>query len=140
MTDDNNAAKNRRREERLEYVATCLVEIKAPSWAMSAEPLEGSTENITRNGVKVVFADFAHARYERWNAHLTAGETIKVVVRIPHRGQLVALPGQVAWTRYEGTPRGFGECSVGILLALLTPAAALAVDEILLEIKGGAGA
>lgn len=136
MTDDSNSAMNRRREERLEYVATCLVEVRSPSWAMSAEPLEGSTENITRNGVKVIFSDFSHQRYERWNSHLIAGEVIKVVVRIPHRGQLIALPGQVAWTRYEGTPRGFGECSVGILLALLTPSAALAVDEILEEVKG----
>lgn len=137
MIDDNNSAANRRREERIEYVATCLMEVKSPGWAMSAEPLEGSTENITRNGVKVIFDDFSHARYEKWNAHLLAGEVIKVVVRVPHGGQLISLPGQIAWTRFEGTPHGFGECSVGVLLALLPPASARAVDEILAEIKAG---
>lgn len=135
-TDLTESGINRRREQRLEYIARCLVDVKSPSWAMSAEPLEGSTENITRNGVKVIFSEFSHARYERWNSHLLAGDTISVVVRLPHAGQLISLPGQVAWTRYEGTPRGFGECSVGVLLALLSPASQRAVDDILADIKG----
>lgn len=112
-------APNRRGTHRVPYNADCYLDPVAPAWSMLPRPMEATTVNVTEHGLRVDIPSFPHLRYEKWNKHISEGETITVSVRLVRAPHSLTVTGQVVWMRYEQLRPDSGSCSLGILLSLL---------------------
>ncbi len=112
---------NRRTEERVEFESDCTIEMKAPSWTMLPEPVQGRTINITEHGIRVMFSDFPQSRFEKWDPYISRGDTIQVLICLTNADPPLELGGQIVWCQFDADNGKLGTCHVGILLSLQSP-------------------
>lgn len=130
MTNPDDT-QNRRRQARVPLTSDCELLPKAPAWTLLPDPLPGRTVNITEHGMRVLLPRFSAARYEKWRAHVDLGETIHVTLRLQAASQPVELAGEIVWIQYEPLTEQSGQCSVGILLALLEPEMRRTLEQVI---------
>lgn len=124
MSDsDSTGGVNRRREQRLDFVSDCRVELVSPAWLLLPEPLAGKTQNLTMHGLKVILPRFPRRRHEQWKQAIADGEEMAVNVRLDTARGEVVIRGNVVWSQYTpGESSSSGACSVGVLLGIAPPA------------------
>ncbi len=131
---------NKRRDPRLQYTSECLLEVELPAWAMTTQPIQGETANITAHGMRLNLPGFQRLRAERWRKAVEDHERIAVRVRLGTDPGGLSLHGQVVWFDYEDTDDAeyvFG--SAGILFVVLREGEARMLRSLIESIDAGDG-
>jgi len=128
---------NRRREQRLQFVADCEVDVKGPAWAMTMDPLSAQTMNLTPHGIRLMVPRFSRERFDKWDALLKRGDSIRVTIRLTNHREPVFLDGEIVWGAPEGPEdRGLGLYAFGVLLNVMKPEMAKRLRRIIEGISG----
>lgn len=131
---------NKRRDPRVQFTSECLLEVEIPAWAMTTQPIQGETANITAHGMRLNLPGFQRLRAERWRQAVENHERIAVRVRLSTDPGGLSLNGQVVWFDFEDTDEVdyvFG--SVGILFVVLRESEARMLRKLIESIDSSDG-
>ncbi len=113
--------RDRRREPRVEFARNCRVNITAPPWAMTREPLIGTTGDITLHGVRITFEQAEPAHVSAWAEAVRNDDELRVEIVLEDIGEGTLLKGQIVWLQ-ETDPdpaRATGPSSIGVLFSVM---------------------
>ncbi len=107
---------DRRKEPRHGFLQSCRVSIVAPAWAVTPEPLEGKTEDITLNGLRVNFDSAPSSFAANWEEANEGMHELKVTIEFIGLNDFPALKGQIVWFHQTDDS---SECSIGVLFSIM---------------------
>jgi hypothetical protein len=102
----------------------CSFSITSPPWALTPEPLQGTTEDISLHGARLFLEDLPAELGKSWKEALDQDTELKVEIRLPEKEDLPLLKGQIVWL-YTETPLEAdmdpptGTTVLGILFSIL---------------------
>lgn len=136
--------RERRRERRLEFISQCQLMVVAPPWALTNRPINGTTEDITLNGLKINLLHLEVKRAQRWAEAIAGDEELKVQIRMTALEGFPILRGQIVWMHNDGIKAELelGEeevlenpASVGVLFGLMRPNEKSHVEKLVEELS-----
>lgn len=134
--DPETGGASRRRAQRREFEADCIVEVTTPAWAMLKEPLRGRSANLTQFGIKIVLPHTPIDRAMTWKEGVDGFERLMVRVSLLGDPEPLTLNGQIVWiTNEESEDTGVVITALGVLFSVLRDSEARALKMLLSSLE-----
>jgi len=131
----------RRRETRLDFTNRCLFAVHVPAWAITPKALEGRTDNITTNGLRINALTTMPGQAHSWFQAVKDDVELLVQIVLPEIVDFPTLRGRIVWVfEPDLSPKAAQTdahlCSVGILFSIMREKEKAALQDLMRMLPG----